>query len=236
MVANSNNSMNNSGVANISPNVISVEQNSESSSLTDDVYDTNNNNTNANWKTNMFKDAEKMGSTFHTSKKIVRPREMEEQEQEVRRGVVGRELQNQGSRESDESSLSQRQRWKSQPPLHVQRQRSQSTPRPRSERSSHPSGTLSVVAANTLVVVPSPERKDVFFCGRANDVIRTGGESVPATEVERVIKTHGDVRECAVFALPDEKFGEAVCPAVVLEGHRRASLLGIVIRRRTDDG
>jgi len=93
-----------------------------------------------------------------------------------------------------------------------------------------------VVAANTLVVVPSPERKDIFFCGRANDVIRTGGESVPATEVERVIKTHADVTECAVFALPDEKFGEAVCPAVVLEGHRRASLLGIVIRRRTDDG
>jgi len=67
-------------------------------------------------------------------------------------------------------------------------------------------------------------------------VICTGRESVPATEVERVIKTHADVTECAVFALPDEKFGEAVCPAVVLEGHRRASLLGIVIRRRTDDG
>jgi acyl-CoA synthetase (AMP-forming)/AMP-acid ligase II len=67
-------------------------------------------------------------------------------------------------------------------------------------------------------------------------VIRTGRELVLATEVERVIKTHTDVTERAVFALPDEKFGEAICPTVVLEGHQRASLLGIVIRRRTDDG
>mmetsp|Transcript_23174 Transcript_23174/g.41394 ORF Transcript_23174/g.41394 Transcript_23174/m.41394 type:complete len:748 (-) Transcript_23174:39-2282(-) len=63
-----------------------------------------------------------------------------------------------------------------------------------------------------------PRSRKLFFCGRANDVIRTGGESVLATEVERVIETHADVTECAVFALPDEKFGEAVCAAVVLEG------------------
>ena len=60
-----------------------------------------------------------------------------------------------------------------------------------------------------------PSTGKLYFCGRANDVIRTGGESVLATEVERVLDTHEDVVECAVFALPDEKFGEAVCAAIV---------------------
>jgi len=62
-----------------------------------------------------------------------------------------------------------------------------------------------------------PQTGKLYFCGRANDVIRTGGESVLATEVERVLDNHHDIIECAVFALPDEKFGEAVCAAVVLK-------------------
>jgi len=60
-----------------------------------------------------------------------------------------------------------------------------------------------------------PHSGKLFFCGRADDVIRTGGESVLATEVERVLNAHADIVECAVFALPDAKFGEAVCAAVV---------------------
>lgn len=62
-----------------------------------------------------------------------------------------------------------------------------------------------------------PRTGKLYFCGRANDVIRTGGESVLATEVEKVIGLHNDIVECVVFALPDAKFGEAVCVAVVLE-------------------
>ena len=60
-----------------------------------------------------------------------------------------------------------------------------------------------------------PESNKLYFCGRANDIIRTGGESVLATEVERVIALHPNVIEVAVFALPHEKFGETVCAAVV---------------------
>lgn len=59
---------------------------------------------------------------------------------------------------------------------------------------------------------------DLYFCGRANDVIRTGGESVLATEVEKIITMHPDVEECAIFALPDDKFGDVVCAAIVLKG------------------
>ena len=50
---------------------------------------------------------------------------------------------------------------------------------------------------------------------RVNDLIRTGGETVLATEVERVLVHHPEVAECAVFSLDDEKFGEAVCCALV---------------------
>ena len=63
----------------ISP-MISVDHHSESSSLTDDVgsdswqlINSNNNRTGNNGESNIFKDAERMGSSFHKSKKIVRP-------------------------------------------------------------------------------------------------------------------------------------------------------------------
>lgn len=67
----------------ISP-VISVDFYSESSSLTDEVFNSNNGdgngggvgnggNINNNNGGNMFKDATRMGSTFHKSKKIIRP-------------------------------------------------------------------------------------------------------------------------------------------------------------------
>lgn len=64
-------------------------------------------------------------------------------------------------------------------------------------------------------------QNNLYFCGRANDVIRTGGESVLATEVEKVIMIHPDVEECAIFALPDDKFGDVVCAAIVLKGDAR---------------
>jgi len=54
-----------------------------------------------------------------------------------------------------------------------------------------------------------------YFCGRSKDVIRTGGETVIALEVERVLLQHDSIDECAVFGLPDVKFGETVCAAIV---------------------
>ncbi|KAL7489344.1 hypothetical protein ACHAW6_014930 [Cyclotella cf. meneghiniana] len=61
----------------------------------------------------------------------------------------------------------------------------------------------------------SPKSGKLYFCGRANDVIRTGGESVLASEVEHVLGMHTEILECAVFALADEKYGESICAAVV---------------------
>ena len=62
------------------------------------------------------------------------------------------------------------------------------------------------------------DRGRLYFSGRVKDVIRTGGETVMAQEVEGVIDKHPDVRECAVFARQDEKYGEAVSCALVLKG------------------
>ncbi len=66
------------GDVSISP-MISVDNHSESSSLTDDVgsdswqlINSNNNRSGNIGGSNIFKDAERMGSTFHKSKKIVR--------------------------------------------------------------------------------------------------------------------------------------------------------------------
>jgi acyl-CoA synthetase (AMP-forming)/AMP-acid ligase II len=51
--------------------------------------------------------------------------------------------------------------------------------------------------------------------GRVGDVIRTGGEAVAPSEVERVLGTHPQVADVAVVGLPDERWGELVCAVVV---------------------
>ena len=56
----------------------------------------------------------------------------------------------------------------------------------------------------------------VFFAGRQKDMIKHGGYSVFAVEVERTLERHPDVGEAAVFGLPDERKGEVPAAAVVL--------------------
>ena len=46
-------------------------------------------------------------------------------------------------------------------------------------------------------------------------MIISGGENVYCTEVEEAIYTHPAVLEAAVFAIPDERWGEAVHAVVV---------------------
>jgi acyl-CoA synthetase (AMP-forming)/AMP-acid ligase II len=58
----------------------------------------------------------------------------------------------------------------------------------------------------------------LYFCGRVRDVIRTGGETVLAQEMERMLLLHPGVMECAIFPRQDEVFGEAVACALVTTG------------------
>ena len=53
---------------------------------------------------------------------------------------------------------------------------------------------------------------------RAKEVIVTGGETVYSLEVESVLLEHPAVIEAAVFAVPDERWGESVRAAVALGG------------------
>ena len=46
-------------------------------------------------------------------------------------------------------------------------------------------------------------------------MIISGGENVYSTEVEEVLSSHPRVLECAVFGVPDEKWGETVHAVVV---------------------
>jgi malonyl-CoA/methylmalonyl-CoA synthetase len=47
------------------------------------------------------------------------------------------------------------------------------------------------------------------------DIIETGGYKVSALKIEDVLGGHPDVVECAVVGIADDKWGEAVCAAVV---------------------
>jgi fatty-acyl-CoA synthase len=56
----------------------------------------------------------------------------------------------------------------------------------------------------------------VFLADRMEDKIISGGFNVYPAEVEGTLAAHPAVAECAVFAIPDPKWGEAVHAAVTL--------------------
>jgi malonyl-CoA/methylmalonyl-CoA synthetase len=50
---------------------------------------------------------------------------------------------------------------------------------------------------------------------RSVDIIKTGGYKVSALEIEEVLRTHPEIKECAVVGVEDREWGERVCAAVV---------------------
>jgi long-chain acyl-CoA synthetase len=56
----------------------------------------------------------------------------------------------------------------------------------------------------------------IAFAGRSKDLIKVGGYSVFAVEVERALEEHPDVLEAAVVGLPDDRLGEVPVAAVRL--------------------
>lgn len=59
------------------------------------------------------------------------------------------------------------------------------------------------------------EQGYVFLVDRSKDMIVTGGENVYCTEVEEVLYQYPAILEAAVFAVPDDKWGEAVWAVIV---------------------
>lgn len=68
----------------------------------------------------------------------------------------------------------------------------------------------------------------LFLTDRVKDLVISGGENVYPAEVEAVLLRHQEVAEVAVFALPDERWGESVAAAVVLHPGSAASAADIV--------
>ncbi len=48
----------------------------------------------------------------------------------------------------------------------------------------------------------------ILIVDRAKDMVLSGGENIATAQIERVICQHPDVLECAVIAVPDDKWGE----------------------------
>ena len=64
----------------------------------------------------------------------------------------------------------------------------------------------------------------LYVTGRAKDIIIRGGENVSSARVEAVLRSHADVLEVAVVALPHADLGEEVCAAIVT---RSGSAVGV---------
>jgi len=63
----------------------------------------------------------------------------------------------------------------------------------------------------------------LYLKDRLKDMVITGGFNVYPVDVENALGQHPAVHECAVFGLPDDKWGETVQAAVQLRPGEQAS-------------
>ncbi len=63
----------------------------------------------------------------------------------------------------------------------------------------------------------------ISIVDRAKDMVLRGGENIYCAEVEAALFDHPAVKECAVFAVPDDRFGEVPGAAVVCKPGQRLS-------------
>ena len=59
---------------------------------------------------------------------------------------------------------------------------------------------------------------NLTICGRAKDLIKSGGEWINPTEIETIVGGHPSVRHVAVIARPDDRWGERPVLLVETEG------------------
>jgi fatty-acyl-CoA synthase len=71
------------------------------------------------------------------------------------------------------------------------------------------------------VGVMHPDRM-IELRDRKKDIIISGGENISTIEVEQAVASHPAVMECAVIAVPDEKWGEVAKAFVVLKPGKEA--------------
>jgi long-chain acyl-CoA synthetase len=64
----------------------------------------------------------------------------------------------------------------------------------------------------------------LFLCDRVRDMVISGGVNIYPAEIEAVLVAMRGVRDCAVFGIPDEEYGEALCAHIEPEDGARLSV------------
>lgn len=67
-----------------------------------------------------------------------------------------------------------------------------------------------------------------YLCGRADDMIVSGGENVHPLEVERVLLAHPEVEDAVVSGIPDEQFGQRLRAYVRLTANAEATSMELL--------
>jgi long-chain acyl-CoA synthetase len=85
----------------------------------------------------------------------------------------------------------------------------------------------------------------LYLCDRAKDMIISGGVNIYPAEIEGELMKAPGVADCAVFGIPDEEYGEAVCAVVQpmpgaspteaeIKAYLRAHVAGYKVPKRVD--
>ena len=77
----------------------------------------------------------------------------------------------------------------------------------------------------------------LFICDRARDMMISGGVNIYPAEIEMALLAMPGVRDCAVFGIPDEEFGEKLCAHIEADPEARLSAAEVTafLRERLAD-
>lgn len=64
------------------------------------------------------------------------------------------------------------------------------------------------------------------------DIIKSGGYKISALEIEEVLRTHPDIKDCGVVGIPDEEWGEKVVAALVTKAPLDTEALRLWIKEK----
>jgi long-chain acyl-CoA synthetase len=76
----------------------------------------------------------------------------------------------------------------------------------------------------------------LFLCDRKRDMVISGGVNIYPAEIENVLIGMDGVRDCAVFGIPDDEFGERLCAFVEPETGADLAEGGLLPRRAASRG
>lgn len=64
------------------------------------------------------------------------------------------------------------------------------------------------------------------------DIIKSGGYKISALEIEEILRTYPNVKDCGVIGIPDEEWGEIVAAAIVSTDNLNLEEMNLWMRER----